>query len=128
MRDALIRFAAKTQNPFAMSDVYREPDFFRIDFPSIVRSIACVPLAAECDALGLLVAGHSRPGYFEDKHLRVLKILAGFAAQIASDPRLPCADAAGSDGERAGGRVVGRPARFPGQRSGRRWVPPDFSS
>jgi hypothetical protein len=82
IQQVLTRLAAKSQESFIVDDVYREPDFARIDFPSVVRSIACIPLISAEKTAGLLVASHSRPKYFTDNHLRVLKILAGFAAHL----------------------------------------------
>jgi hypothetical protein len=82
MQEVLSRLALEAQDSFSIDDVYREPEFARVDFPSVVRSIACVPVASGTINAGLLVAGHSRPRYFTPNHLRVLKILAGFVAHV----------------------------------------------
>jgi hypothetical protein len=82
MQEVLSRLALEAQDSFSIADVYREPEFARVDFPSVVRSIACVPVTSGTKNAGLLVAGHSRPRYFTQNHLRVLKILAGFVAHL----------------------------------------------
>ncbi len=82
VQQILVELARREQGSFTIDDVYREPDFARIDFPGVVRSIACSPLVANGEATGLLIAGHSRPKYFTDNHIRVLRILAGFASHL----------------------------------------------
>jgi hypothetical protein len=65
-----------------LGDVYREPNFLKIDFPSLVRSLACLPVTSSQKTIGLLVMTHSRPRFFNDNHIRVLKIFASFAAHL----------------------------------------------
>jgi hypothetical protein len=65
-----------------LGDVYREPNFGKVDFPSLVRSLVCLPVTSTQRVIGLLIMTHSRPHYFNDNHIRVLKILASFAAHL----------------------------------------------
>lgn len=65
-----------------LGDVYREPNFAKVDFPSLVRSLVCLPITSTQRVIGLLIMTHSQPHYFNDNHLRVLKIIASFAAHL----------------------------------------------
>jgi GAF domain-containing protein len=67
---------------FNIGDVYREPRFNSVDFPSVVRSLLCLPISLRNNPIGCLILSHSLPSYFKDNHLRVLKILAGAIAMI----------------------------------------------
>lgn len=65
-----------------LGDVYREPNFVKVDFPSLVRSLVCLPMTSSQRTIGLLIMTHSGPHYFNDNHIRVLKIFASFAAHL----------------------------------------------
>jgi hypothetical protein len=65
-----------------LGDVYREPRFIKVDFPSVVRSLVCLPISLRDTSVGLLVLGNSRPRYFNENHIRVLKILASTVAHL----------------------------------------------
>jgi hypothetical protein len=75
-------------------DVYREPRFNSVDLPAVVRSLVCLPLALNGTTDGALLLSHSIPCYFNDNHLRVLKILASIIAHLmlltkGNESRLP---------------------------------------
>jgi hypothetical protein len=82
IQQILRRLEADPRDPFIVDDVYREPEFARVDFPNVVRCIACIPVISGEKNAGLLIAGHSRPKYFTQNHLRVLKILSGFVSHL----------------------------------------------
>jgi hypothetical protein len=63
-------------------DVYREPRFHAIDFPSVVRSMVCLPIGAQGKRTGVLVLSHSLPRFFTPNHVRVLKILASMTSHL----------------------------------------------
>ncbi len=63
-------------------DVYREPRFNTIDFPGVVRSLTSLPITGNGAVLGALLLSHSLPRYFNDNHIRVLRILAGMIAHL----------------------------------------------
>jgi len=52
------------------------------------RSLITVPLKADSEVLGLLVLGDRRTGFFEEKHVRLLTVLAGQAAVAMANLRL----------------------------------------
>jgi hypothetical protein len=70
-------------------DVYREPSFNKVDFPSVVRSLVCIPIRVHQKPLGALVLSHSLPRFFTQNHARVLKILASMVAHLwlMTEPR-----------------------------------------
>jgi hypothetical protein len=63
-------------------DVYREPRFYSIDFPSVVRSMICVSIGKPGKQTGVLVLSHSTPHFFTPNHGRVLRILASMTSHI----------------------------------------------
>lgn len=65
-----------------IEDIYKEPRFNNVDFPSVVRSVLCLPILLRNTPVGFLVLSHSLPGYFHDNHIRVLKILGSFIAHL----------------------------------------------
>jgi len=80
---ALLRMASESSASFLnMGDVYREPNLIKVDFPGLVRSLVSLPVTSSQRTIGLLIMTHSRPRYFNDNHIRVLKILASFAAHL----------------------------------------------
>ena len=65
-----------------IGDVYREPRFFAVDFPGVVRSLVCLPIRLGQETIGALILSHSLPHYFTNNHTRVLKILASILAHL----------------------------------------------
>ncbi len=63
-------------------DVYRDARFNAIDFPSVVRSLACLPIILNHRPIGALILSNSFPHFFTDNHIRVLKILAIIVAHV----------------------------------------------
>ena len=63
-------------------DVYREPRFNTVDFPSVVRSLVCLPIRVHQKPLGALILSHSLPHFFTHNHMRVLRILASTIAHL----------------------------------------------
>ncbi|MFH1572392.1 MAG: GAF domain-containing protein, partial [Acidobacteriota bacterium] len=61
-------------------DVYKETRFNGIDFSSVVRSLVTVPIVSNGQTAGVLLVSHSLPQYFNENHLRLLKVLAGIIA------------------------------------------------
>ncbi len=72
--------ANESPDGIAMGDVYRDPRFEAIDFPSVIRSLACLCITLNKMPVGLLVLGHSYPQRFNEDHIRILRILAGLLA------------------------------------------------
>jgi hypothetical protein len=65
-----------------IEDVYKDSRFNMIDFPSVVRSLVCLPVIARGKLAGFLLMSHSRPRFFNDNHLRVLRIVASSVAHF----------------------------------------------
>jgi hypothetical protein len=65
-----------------IEDIYKEPNFNAVDFPGVVRSVLCLPMFLHGAAVGFLVLSHSRPSFFHENHIRVLKILGSFIAHL----------------------------------------------
>ena len=63
-------------------DAYRETRFNEIDFPSVVRSLLCLPITQRGHSVGGLIFSHSTPQFFNENHMRVLMILAGNLAHL----------------------------------------------
>jgi hypothetical protein len=80
--DVLVRMITETGECLNIGDVYREPRFNDVDFPSVVRSLMALPIAVGQKEMGCLILSHSLPSCFNENHLRVLKILAGMLAFI----------------------------------------------
>ncbi len=72
-----------------IEDVYRDTRFDNIDFPSVVRSLMCLPIVVRKKPSGALVLSHSLPRFFTQDHARVLKVLAATIAHVLLfiDPR-----------------------------------------
>ena len=66
----------------SVEDVYKDSRFNTIDFPSVVRSLICLPIVAGGRLTGFLLLSHSRPRFFNDNHIRVLRIVASSIAHI----------------------------------------------
>ncbi len=67
---------------FIAGDVYREPRFNTVDFPSVFRSLVCLPIRVHQKSQGALVLSHSLPHFFTHNHTRVLRILASTVAHL----------------------------------------------
>jgi len=65
-----------------IEDVYKDSRFNTIDFPSVVRSLVCLPIVAGGRLSGFLLMSHSRPRFFNDNHIRVLRIVASSVAHL----------------------------------------------
>lgn len=65
-----------------IEDVYKDSRFNTIDFPSVVRSMICLPIIANERPTGFLLMSHSRPRFFTDNHIRVLRIVASSVAHL----------------------------------------------
>jgi hypothetical protein len=80
--NALTRMANEAGECVKIEDVYKEPIFNDVDFPSVVRSILCLPIQLNNRSAGFLILAHSLPKFFQDDHIRVLKILCSFIAHL----------------------------------------------
>jgi hypothetical protein len=100
----LTRMAEEDGDCLNIEDVYKEPRFNSVDFPSVVRSLLCLPIFLRTVPVGFLILSHSLPSYFHDNHIRVLKILGSFVAHLrllhqggsilfSSNPREPATQA-----------------------------------
>jgi uncharacterized protein YigA (DUF484 family) len=76
------RLVAESSECLNIPDVYREPSFNAVDFPSVVRSLACLPISLGQRPVGVLILSNSLPHYFKDSHIRTLKILASIVAHL----------------------------------------------
>ena len=65
-----------------IEDVCLDARFSRIDLPSIVRSLVCVPIALNRMTVGALVLSHSQPFFFKPSLIRVLKILGNTISHL----------------------------------------------
>ena len=79
---AVAGIVSETSDCLNIADVYRDSRFDAVDFPSVVRSLVCLPLKLNGKAIGVLILSHSLPRFFNDNHLRVLQILAGILAHL----------------------------------------------
>jgi hypothetical protein len=75
-RNTVTALVCESSECVNVADVYREPRFNAVDFPSVVRSLVCLPVRRNGGSIGALLLSHSLPQYFNDNHVRVLKILA----------------------------------------------------
>jgi hypothetical protein len=66
----------------AVNDVYVDARFQAIDFPSVIRSLVCLPITLQGKTIGFLVLGHSIPCHFNSDHTRILLILTGLLANV----------------------------------------------
>jgi len=76
------RLVAESSECLNIPDVYREPRFNAVDFPSVVRSLACLPISLGQRPVGVLTLSNSLPHYFKDSHIRTLKILTSMVAHV----------------------------------------------
>jgi hypothetical protein len=74
--------AEESGDVLSIGDVYREPRFNSVDFPSIVRSLVCLPIRVQQQSVGMLVLSHSLPNFFTQNHTRVLRILGATVAHL----------------------------------------------
>jgi hypothetical protein len=80
--DALQGISGEGTACLNLPDVYREPRLQSIDWPSVVRSLVCVPVPRDGRPLGAIVLTHSAPAYFRENHLRMLRIVSGLTAHV----------------------------------------------
>jgi hypothetical protein len=88
----LTRMAAERPDCLKIEDIYKEPRFNAMDFPGVVRSVLCLPMLLHEVPIGFVVLSHSLPSYFQDNHIRVLRILGSFIAHLRllhEDIRVP---------------------------------------
>ncbi len=78
----LMRMAGESPDCLNIEDVYKEPRFNEVDFPSVVRSVLCLPILLHNAPTGFLVVSHSLPSFFQENHTRVLKILSSLIAHL----------------------------------------------
>jgi putative methionine-R-sulfoxide reductase with GAF domain len=78
----LTRMARENPECLNIEDVYKEPRFNTVDFPGIVRSVLCLPVARNDAPIGFLILSHSLPNFFQSNHIRVLKIFASLIAHL----------------------------------------------
>jgi hypothetical protein len=82
LEEVIAGIVAEAPDCLNIRDVYREPRFDSVDLPAVVRSLICLPIARNGMSDGVLLLSHSIPCYFNDNHLRVLKILASIIAHL----------------------------------------------
>jgi hypothetical protein len=78
----LIRLAQESSGCLNVEDVYKEPRFNAVDFPGVVRSVLCLPIVLHNAPAGFLILSHSLPNFFQENHIRVLKILGSLVAHL----------------------------------------------
>jgi hypothetical protein len=66
----------------AINDVYVDARFQAVDFPSVIRSLLCIPVTLHRKTIGFLALAHSIPCHFNNDHTRILRILAGLLASV----------------------------------------------
>ncbi len=66
----------------AVNDVYVDDRFQAIDFPSVIRSLVCLPITLHGRTIGFMVLAHSIPCHFNSDHTRILRILTGLLANV----------------------------------------------
>jgi len=79
---AVFRLASDSGEYLNIPDVYREPGFDSVDFPSVVRSLVCLPIEVRGAPAGIMVLSHSLARFFTDNHIRVLRILSSIIAHL----------------------------------------------
>ncbi len=80
--EVVASLAQQGRGSLNIPDVYRDARFQAVDWPSVVRSLVCVPVTCKGEGLGALLLGHSTPSYFHESHLRMLRILAAMIAHV----------------------------------------------
>jgi hypothetical protein len=78
----LTRLSAGNCDYLMIEDIYKDLHFSAYDFPVVFRSILCLPILLSNKPVGFLILSHSRPGFFNANHTRVLKILGGLIAHL----------------------------------------------
>jgi hypothetical protein len=66
----------------AVNDVYVDARFQAIDFPSVIRSLVCLPITLRGKTIGFVALAHSIPCHFSGDHTRILRILTGLLASV----------------------------------------------
>jgi hypothetical protein len=80
--DKLAKMADEDGECVRIEDVYKEVCFNDVDFPSVVRSVLCIPIQLHRRSTGYLILTHSLPKFFHENHVRVLKILCSLIAHL----------------------------------------------
>jgi hypothetical protein len=80
--DQLAKMADENGECVRIEDVYKEECFNDVDFPSVVRSVLCLPIQLHRRSVGYLILTHSLPKFFHENHVRVLKILCSLIAHL----------------------------------------------
>jgi hypothetical protein len=80
--DTLAKMADEDGECVRIEDVYKEACFNDVDFPSVVRSVLCLPIQLHRRSAGYLILTHSLPKFFHENHVRVLKILCSLIAHL----------------------------------------------
>jgi len=82
----LVGTAAQTGEPVLVSDVTR--DLRYINAGEGIASELAIPLIVKNRTIGVLDVGSRRPGYFQESHLCLMKLLAGRLASSIENARL----------------------------------------
>jgi sigma-B regulation protein RsbU (phosphoserine phosphatase) len=82
----LVGTAAQTGKPVLASDVSSDPRY--INAGEGVASELAIPLIVKNRTIGVLDVGSRQPGYFQDPHLCLMKLLAGRLAGAIENARL----------------------------------------
>jgi hypothetical protein len=80
--EAVAALVRETRECFNVPDVNRESRFNGVDFPSVVRSLVCLPILFRNEPAGALLISHSLPHFFNENHIRLLKILSGVISHL----------------------------------------------
>jgi hypothetical protein len=80
--DTLTRMADEDGECVKIDDVYKESQFNEVDFPSVVRSVLCLPIQLHGRSAGFFILSHSLPKFFHEDHIRLLKILCSLIAHL----------------------------------------------
>jgi len=78
----LMSLAEEEPTGTAINDVYVDARFQAVDFPSVIRSLVCLPITLRRKTIGFLVLAHSIPCHFNSDHARTLRILAELLANV----------------------------------------------
>jgi hypothetical protein len=79
---AVETLSAENADCAIVGDVYRDPRFLTVDFPSVVRSMVCLPIIVHKQLVGTLVLSHSLPRFFTQNQTRILRILGATIAHL----------------------------------------------
>jgi PAS domain S-box-containing protein len=77
-----------TGESISISDTAREPEWQNLQGSEWVRSYVAVPLVVSDETVGFLDGSHSKPNFFDEKHLLLLESLAHHASVAFQNARL----------------------------------------